>query len=71
MLDASYEVLNPYVFVRSVNLDEVYVVVTADHTTSSITREHEGNPIPIAIADPYVRTDDVDKYDGRAWLKGA
>ncbi len=51
-------------------IDEAYVVLTTDHTTSSITREHEGDPVPIAIAGPYVIVDDVSEYSERACSKG-
>jgi len=54
----------------NIDLDSTYLAVTADHTTSSITGDHEGDPVPIAITGPYVRTDDVEKYDERACAKG-
>jgi 2,3-bisphosphoglycerate-independent phosphoglycerate mutase len=34
------------------------------------TREHEGDPVPIAIQSPNVRTDDVKKLNERACAKG-
>lgn len=55
---------------NSVNLDETYLAVTADHTTSSVTGNHEGDPVPIAITGPYVRRDDVEEYDEIACAKG-
>jgi len=54
----------------NISLDETYLAVTADHTTSSVTRDHEGDPVPIAITGPYVRRDDVEEYDERACAKG-
>ena len=47
-----------------------YIAVTADHTTSSVTRNHEGDPVPVAIAGPGVRRDDVAKYGERTCAKG-
>lgn len=47
-----------------------YVAVTADHTTSCMTGNHEGDPVPIAITGPYVRTDEVKKYDERSCATG-
>jgi len=44
--------------------------VTADHTTSSRTREHEGDPVPVVIYGPEVRTDDVKEFTERACAKG-
>jgi 2,3-bisphosphoglycerate-independent phosphoglycerate mutase len=55
---------------NSVDLGLTYLAVTADHTTSSITRNHEGDPVPVAITGPYVRRDDVEKYDEKACAKG-
>ena len=53
-----------------VGLDSTYLAVTADHTTATATGNHEGDPVPIAIAGPYVRCDDVEKYDERSCAKG-
>lgn len=55
---------------NNVDLDSIYLAVTADHTTSSVTRYHEGDPVPIAITGPYVRCDVVEEYDERACAKG-
>ena len=56
--------------INNINLEETYLAVTADHTTSSVTGNHEGDPVPIAITGPYVRCDDVEKYDERACARG-
>lgn len=56
--------------VNNIDLGSTYLAVTADHTTSSITKDHEGGPVPIAITGPYVRRDDVEEYDERACAKG-
>ncbi len=55
---------------RNVDLTETYVAVTADHTTSSRTGEHEGDPVPVVLAGPEVRTDDVKEFSERACAKG-
>jgi 2,3-bisphosphoglycerate-independent phosphoglycerate mutase len=54
------------------NIDPVstYLAVTADHTTSSITQNHEGDPVPLAITGPYVRRDDVEEFNERSCAKG-
>jgi len=54
------------------NIDPVStcLAVTADHTTSSITQNHEGDPVPVAITGPYVRCDDVEEFGERACAKG-
>jgi 2,3-bisphosphoglycerate-independent phosphoglycerate mutase len=55
---------------NNVDLSSTYLAVTADHTTSSVTRNHEGDPVPIAITGPYVRRDDVEEYDERTCANG-
>jgi len=55
---------------NNIDLDATYLAVTADHTTSSITKNHEGDPVPLAITGPYVRCDDVEEYDERTCAKG-
>jgi len=47
-----------------------YLAVTSDHTTSLLTGNHEGDPVPIAITGPYIRKDDVEKFDERSCAKG-
>jgi len=54
----------------NIDLDATHLAVTADHTTSSITRNHEGDPVPIAMTGPCVRRDDVEEFDERACAKG-
>lgn len=55
---------------NNIDLDSTHVAVTADHTTSSITRNHEGDPVPVAITGPYVRRDDVEEFYERACSRG-
>jgi 2,3-bisphosphoglycerate-independent phosphoglycerate mutase len=47
-----------------------YIAVTADHTTSSTTRNHEGDPVPVAIIGSGVRRDDVTEYGERTCAEG-
>lgn len=47
-----------------------YIAVTADHTTSSVTRNHEGDPVPAVIVGPGVRRDDVAEFGERTCAKG-
>ncbi len=54
----------------SVDLDSTYLAVTADHTTSCVTGNHEGDPVPLAITGPYVRLDDVEEYGERTCASG-
>lgn len=47
-----------------------YVAVLCDHTTSLTFGDHTGDPVPIAIAGPEVRSDDVSKFDERSVARG-
>jgi len=53
-----------------VDLEETVIAVTADHTSSSVKREHSGEPVPVAIMGPSVRTDDVKEFGERTCAKG-
>ncbi len=53
-----------------VDPNDTYVAVTADHTTSCLTGNHEGDPVPISITGPYVRFDKVKEYDERSCAEG-
>jgi 2,3-bisphosphoglycerate-independent phosphoglycerate mutase len=55
---------------NKVNLGETYVALTTDHTTSCVTKNHEGDPVPLAIMGPYVRCDDVEEFGERTCAKG-
>jgi 2,3-bisphosphoglycerate-independent phosphoglycerate mutase len=50
---------------ENMDLSSTILAVTADHTTSCATRDHEGDPVPVAITGPYVRTDDVAEFGER------
>ena len=52
------------------NMEETYIAVTADHTTSLREGEHKGDPVPLAITGPEVRRDQVDAYSERACALG-
>ena len=53
-----------------VGLDSTYLAVTADHTTSCVTGNHEGDPVPVSITGPYVRRDGVAEFGERSCAKG-
>jgi len=54
----------------NVDLSRTCIAITADHTTSSHTRQHEGDPVPVVIYGPEVRTDDVKEFSERACATG-
>ncbi|EHP87073.1 2,3-bisphosphoglycerate-independent phosphoglycerate mutase [Methanotorris formicicus] len=64
-------------FIENVDKDEVYLVLTGDHSTPIEEKDHSADPIPIVIWGRSVRTDDVEKFDefstykgGLGWIKG-
>lgn len=50
--------------------ESTFVAVTADHTTSTVTRNHEGDPVPVVIMGPGARCDDVAEFGERTCAKG-
>lgn len=47
-----------------------YIVVSADHTTACSFGDHTGEPVPIVLWGPEVRTDDVTQFGERACARG-
>ena len=47
---------------RNVDQNEVFIAITADHTTSCDWKEHLGDPVPIAIMGPEIRVDSVERF---------
>lgn len=50
--------------------DDVMLVVTADHSTACELRAHTADPVPIMMASPHVRIDDVSVFSEREFAKG-
>jgi len=50
--------------------DQAFLMVTADHSTPCVVRDHSGDPVPIAIIGPGVRTDDVTAFGERPCAHG-
>jgi 2,3-bisphosphoglycerate-independent phosphoglycerate mutase len=55
---------------ENVDLEDTFIAVTADHTTSSVKKRHSGEPVPVGIMGPHIRTDDVDKFSERTCARG-
>lgn len=51
-------------------IDEIYFILTADHSTPISVMDHTGDPVPIVIKGPEVRVDKVDKFNERAATDG-
>jgi 2,3-bisphosphoglycerate-independent phosphoglycerate mutase len=55
---------------ENVNLEETVLAVTSDHTTSSFTGNHEGDPVPVVISGFGVRIDGVESFGERECARG-
>ncbi|MEM2102806.1 MAG: 2,3-bisphosphoglycerate-independent phosphoglycerate mutase [Candidatus Bathyarchaeia archaeon] len=55
---------------KNIDNEETLIAVTADHTTSCKTGNHEADPVPVILTGPGVRTDDVKEFSERACAKG-
>lgn len=51
-------------------LEDVYIFLTADHSTPISVLNHSGDPVPVIITGPEVRVDDVSEYSEVAVAKG-
>ena len=51
-------------------IDDVYFILTADHSTPISVMDHTGDPVPLIIKGPEVRADDVKEFGERAATKG-
>jgi 2,3-bisphosphoglycerate-independent phosphoglycerate mutase len=51
-------------------IDDLYFILTADHSTPISVMDHTGDPVPIVIKGPEVRVDDVEEFNERAATKG-
>ncbi len=49
---------------------ENYVALLSDHTTPSNLGDHSGDPVPLVICGPEVRTDDITEFNERACSRG-
>lgn len=50
--------------------DDMYVVLTADHSTPVSIMNHSGDPVPVCMLGRGVRVDDVNEYGERSCSKG-
>jgi 2,3-bisphosphoglycerate-independent phosphoglycerate mutase len=51
--------------------EDIYLVVTADHSTPCCVKQHTGDPVPITITGPQIRRDNVKKFDEISCASGA
>lgn len=64
------EKVDKVVISELLKLEDVYIFLTADHSTPISVKNHTGDPVPILIRGPEVRTDDVEEYNEFATYKG-
>lgn len=50
--------------------EDFYIVLTGDHSTPISKANHTGDPVPIIINGPEIRTDDIDTFGERYSSKG-
>jgi 2,3-bisphosphoglycerate-independent phosphoglycerate mutase len=51
-------------------IDDNYIAIMSDHTTPVSFGDHTGDPVPVVIAGPEVRTDGAVKFDERSAAEG-
>lgn len=51
-------------------LDDLYFILTADHSTPVSVMDHTGDPVPIVIKGPEVRVDGISEFNERAATYG-
>jgi 2,3-bisphosphoglycerate-independent phosphoglycerate mutase len=56
--------------ILGLGMDDLIIVLSADHSTPVTFKDHTGDPVPIAIAGPGVRTDSVRRFDERSVVCG-
>ena len=52
------------------DLEDVYLIITADHSTPISVKNHSGDPVPMLIKGPEVRVDDNEKFSEGDAAKG-
>ncbi|OWT33316.1 phosphoglycerate mutase [Methanobrevibacter sp. 87.7] len=64
------EKVDKVVMSELLKLEDCYIFLTADHSTPISVKNHTGDPVPILIRGPEVRTDDVCEYNEFSTYKG-
>ncbi|EKF85223.1 2,3-bisphosphoglycerate-independent phosphoglycerate mutase [Methanobacterium formicicum] len=55
---------------KVMELEDVYFILTADHSTPIAVMDHTGDPVPLVIRGPDVRVDQVNQFHERAAANG-
>jgi 2,3-bisphosphoglycerate-independent phosphoglycerate mutase len=51
-------------------IQDIYFILTADHSTPISVMDHTGDPVPLVINGPEIRVDDVVSFNERSTYKG-
>ena len=55
---------------KLLEIDDTYFIFTADHSTPISVMDHTGDPVPVMIKGPEVRTDDITSFNERSTPQG-
>jgi 2,3-bisphosphoglycerate-independent phosphoglycerate mutase len=58
------------VLTNQIDRDQTYIAVTGDHTTACDVGNHTGDPVPLVLTGPGVRSDSVSRFNERACAAG-
>ena len=64
------EKVDKVVMSELLKLEDVYIFLTADHSTPISVKNHSADPVPVLIRGPEVRVDDVSEYNEIAVARG-
>ncbi len=56
--------------IQLINLDHTHFAITGDHTTASTNGKHTGDPVPLLLVSPSIRSDRVKEFSERACAEG-
>lgn len=55
---------------KIMEIENVYFILTADHSTPISVMDHTGDPVPLVIKGPNIRVDQVNRFNERAATSG-
>jgi 2,3-bisphosphoglycerate-independent phosphoglycerate mutase len=58
------------VVAKVMEIEDLYFILTADHSTPISVMDHTGDPVPLVIKGPNVRSDQVTQFNERAAASG-
>jgi 2,3-bisphosphoglycerate-independent phosphoglycerate mutase len=55
---------------KLIDLEDFYIILTADHSTPISVMDHTGDPVPLLINGPGIRVDEIKTFDEKAAAQG-